>query len=146
MSDVPLSTSVMSLDSKGTTVEIADLGKGPPILSPSPHALAHRLRLGFRADNFFFARTVTWTERHFTDKVQTRRYRCPEAILGKMGYKHRYLECCLCREFLPIPISSLSPTIQSLLLLLTPANDAPLDIRANNGGRLPIRLGIRISI
>jgi hypothetical protein len=46
MSDVPLSTSVMSLDSKGTTVEIADLGKGTPML-PRPHALARRLRLGF---------------------------------------------------------------------------------------------------
>jgi serine/threonine-protein kinase SRPK3 len=63
--EVPLSTSVMSVDSRDTystssvleaseriTVKIADLGN------------------------------ATWTEHHFTDDIQTRQYRCPEVILG----------------------------------------------------------------
>jgi len=70
-SEVPLSTSVMSVDSIPSQ-SLGDETSSSSMLEGNERITVKIADLG----------NATWTEHHFTDDIQTRQYRCPEVILG----------------------------------------------------------------
>jgi serine/threonine-protein kinase SRPK3 len=70
-SDIPLSTSIMSVDSNPSQSFGAETSSSS-LLEGNERITVKIADLG----------NATWTEHHFTDDIQTRQYRCPEVILG----------------------------------------------------------------